>query len=356
VKAYCDRYGESLIDGWGRRRSEWQLGLGVQHEILPRLSGELMYNRRNYSNITVSDTLNIGCDRFNGAQDVRACQEAMLQYRNPSYDFYTVTAPTDPRLPNGGGYRILGLNTEKTTLPTSQPIAQSYMSEYNYSWHGFDTNFLWQGPQGIRVQFGTGTGRTQRNTCFAMVDAPDVRGREGAEYRAGCDTKTPFQTTLKGSATYTVPWVDVLISTVFQSLPGVDQTAMMTYSKDQIIWNAESANRATEPCALAANGVGCLGATRNTTTQSIQLLLANEYYGERVTVFDLKLAKIIRFAGKRLNVGVDIYNFMNSDAIVAYNGTFTPDNPATPNNENQWLLPMTLVSPRFVRAQIAFNF
>ena len=110
----------------------------------------------------------------------------MLRVTNPSYDFYTVTAPTDPRLPNGGGYAVLGLNTEKTTLPAGQPIAQA-RERYNYSWHGFDTNFLWQGPQGLRVQLGTGTGRTQRNTCYTMVDAPDVRGRAGAEYRAGCD-------------------------------------------------------------------------------------------------------------------------------------------------------------------------
>jgi hypothetical protein len=356
VQAYCAKYGESLVDGWGRRRSEWQFGLGIQHEILPRLSGEFTYNRRDYMNITLSDTLNIGCDRFNGAQDVSACQAAMMKYTNPSYDFYSVVAPTDPRLPNGGGYRVLGLNSEKTTLPTGQPIAQMFLNEYNYAWNGFDTNFAWRGPKGLRVQGGTGTGRTERNTCSAMFDAPDVRGREGAEFRAGCITQTPWQTTIKGSATYTVPWVDVLVSTVFQSLPGVEQTASMTYSKEQLVWNAESAGRATEPCAVAASGVGCLGAARNTTTQAVQLLLNNEYYGERVTLFDLKLAKIIRFQGKRLNVGVDIYNFMNSDAVTSYQATFTPDNPATPANENAWLNPTGLVAPRFVRVQVQFSF
>jgi hypothetical protein len=356
VQSYCSQYGESLVDGWGRRRSEWQMGFGIQHEILPRLSGEFTFNHRKYLNFTVSDTLNIGCDRFNAAVDVRACQDAMLGYRNPSYDFYTVIAPTDPRLPNGGGYRILGLNTDATTLPVGQPIAQSYMKEYEYDWNGFDTNFAWRGPKGIRVQGGTGTARTQRDTCFAMVDAPDVRGREGAEHRAGCKTETPWQTTLKGSASYTIPWADVLVSTVFQSLPGVEQTASMTYSKDQVLWNAESAARATQPCAVPANGTGCLGATRATTTQAVQLLLNNEYYGERVTLFDIKIAKIIRIQNRRLNVGVDVYNFMNSDAITAYNATFTPDNPATPANENAWLNPTGLVAPRFVRVQVAFSF
>jgi hypothetical protein len=357
VQAYCNQYGDSLLEGWGRRRGEWQLDLGFQQEILPRLSGEFLFHRRNYFNLTVDDTLGLGCDRFGGTMDLQACQDGMLNYTNPSYDFYTVIAPTDPRLPNGGGYRILGLNTEKTTIGTGLPVAVSYMDATKYTWSGVDTNFLWRGPQGLRVQFGTGTGRTNRNQCGSMLDTPQVRGREGAEWQAQCDTRTPFQTTLKGSATYTVPWVDVLVSTVFQSLPGIEQTASVTYSKDQLIWNPESASRATLPCAVATNGVGCLGATRNTTTTNVQLLLANEYYGERVTLFDVKLAKIIRFSGKRANIGFDIYNVFNSDAIVGYNGTFTVDNPATPAVEvNNWLQPMTLVSPRFVRASVQFSF
>ena len=49
VQAYCDAYGDTLLDGWGKRRSEWQFGLGIQHEILPRLSAEVTYNRRRYA-------------------------------------------------------------------------------------------------------------------------------------------------------------------------------------------------------------------------------------------------------------------------------------------------------------------
>ena len=104
MAAYCDAYGESLLDGWGRRQNEWQHGIGIQHEILPRLSGEFTWNRRSYHNITYHDTLNIGCDRFLGAQDLRTCQENYLNYISPTHDFYTVVAPLDPRLPGGGGY------------------------------------------------------------------------------------------------------------------------------------------------------------------------------------------------------------------------------------------------------------
>ncbi|HTM03089.1 MAG TPA: carboxypeptidase regulatory-like domain-containing protein [Vicinamibacterales bacterium] len=350
VQDYCAQYGESIVNGWDRRRNEWQFGIGIQHEILPRLSGEFTWNHRNYYNITVNDQLNIGCDRFNGATDVRTCQENMLKYSNPSYDFYTVTAPTDPRLPNGGGYQVLGLNDVKASLPANQPTAQTYMNTLNYKWNGFDTNFNWRAPKGIRIQGGTSTSRSQQNTCFSELDGPNVRGREGAEWQGGCDKRTPFQTSIRGSASYTIPWVDVLVSTVFQSLPGVEIQANVTYTKEQIQWNSASAGRSAEACSSAANGLGCLGATRNLTTTIVNLLNSNEMFGERTTYFDMKFAKNIRFSGKRAQIGVDMYNIFNSDAIQSYNNTYSV------TGTNNWLQPLTLMSPRYFRFQVQFDF
>jgi len=126
----------------------------------------------------------------------------------------------------------------------------------------------------------------------------------------------------------------------------------MNVDKSQVVWNDPS--RATKPCAVASNGVGCfidlsaLGSTA--TTQPVQLLLNQEMFGMRVTEWDMKLAKNIRFAGKRLMIGVDCYNLFNSDAITGYQSVYTPG----PNNA--WLNPTTLMAPRFVRGQIQFDF
>jgi hypothetical protein len=365
VQAYCNQYGESLIDGWGRRRGEWQFDLGIQHEILPRLSAEVVYHRRNYSNLTVTDQIGVGCDRFNGTQDQAACNDALLNYSSQSYDFFSVTAPTDSRLPGGGGYRVLGLYDSKPTLVPAQASAQTFWDARNYHWDGFDVNFNYRGPQGVFAQAGTGTSRTQRDTCNSQLDPPSVRGREGAQYQAGCLSLQPWRTTVRGSITYVVPKIDILVSSVFQSLPGAEQTAQFSYSKDQVTWG--TASRATLPCLPPApgapsQGVGCFNAAQGggigatTTTVPVQLLLSNELFGERVTTFDIKVAKNIRFSGRRLNLGVDVYNVVNSDAITSYNSNFLIDNPATEANENTWLNPMGLVSPRFVRLQIQLNF
>ena len=357
VQAYCAAYGDSLLEGWGRRQSEWQLGIGIQHEILPRLSGEVTYNRRMYSNLTVSDQLNIGCDQFLGVETMRACQEAAMTYRSRTYDFYSVMAPIDPNLPGGGGYRVLGLNAPKPGAPANQPTAQTLMDELKYRWNGVDTNFVWRGPGGLRVNGGTSTGRTQRDRCFASLDEPNVKGREGAEFLDGCLEREPWRTRVNGTAAYTIPWVDVLVSTVFQSFPGVERTATMTFNKADLIFMPGSEARAALPCATATNGTGCIGNGNNNTTVVVNLLNNNELYGERVSLFDLKIEKNVRIRNTRTTIGLDMYNVFNSDAIQAYDANYTPDNPATPAVEaNAWGNPTTLVSPRFIRLSVQFNF
>ena len=79
--------------------------------------------------------------------------------------------------------------------------------------------------------------------------------------------------------------------------------------------------------------------------------------GERTTIFDLKLAKNIRFGNKRATIGVDIYNVFNSDAIQDYTDTYTVDNPGTPEVEvNSWGAPSDIIAPRFARLSVQFYF
>ncbi len=122
---------------------------------------------------------------------VTDCQDGYLRYTNPSYDFYSVIAPTDPRLPNGGGYRVLGLNTEVMNQPVGAPQAQTINPELNYYWHGVDTNFVWRGPRGVRVQL-----RHQhvpdepRHLLLDPGRARTCAAAKDNEYEAGCRTRT----------------------------------------------------------------------------------------------------------------------------------------------------------------------
>jgi hypothetical protein len=361
VRAYCDASGQNLLSGWDRRRSEWQLGLGVQHELLPRLSAEVTYNRRWYSNQQVTDTLDNGCELFGdpavlGAAYGQACVDATLNNLvNPTYDFYSVTAPLDSRLPSGGGYQITGIPDRKPGVTTGSLSAVTLTTRQVQVWRGVDTNFVLRARGGLRLSGGTSTGSQYTDNCEIMLNAPTttrVRNQDPA-----CRIPRPFQTNVRANASYTIPWVDVLAGVVFQYRPGVDLSANYAFTSSGATWEANP-YRATNSsgCQGGAASVGCFTQGSSATQDSVNLLAVGEKYGEGVRLMDLKFAKNIRFANKRLNVGVDIYNLFNSDAILAYNTTYNSlVNGVSTLNNNFWTATQ-LVSPRFARFQVQFDF
>ena len=78
----------AALEGWGVRPADWEFGVSVQQEVLPRVSVEVGYFRRWLDNFFVDDNL-----------------------ATVPADFtpFSVTAPADSRLPGGGGYTISDL-------------------------------------------------------------------------------------------------------------------------------------------------------------------------------------------------------------------------------------------------------
>ena len=81
---------------------------------------------------------------------------------------------------------------------------------------------------------------------------------------------------------------------------------------------------------------------------TVNLIEPGTVWGDRVNEINLRLAKIVRFGRTRTNIGFDIYNVLNSNAVLTYNQTFVPN--------GTWLRPNSVLSPRFVKfsAQVDF--
>ncbi len=77
--------GQDILSGWGVRQADSQWGLQLAQQIVPRVSATVGYARRWWSNYTAVDNINTTPADFEKS---------------------TITAPSDPRLPNGGGYPI----------------------------------------------------------------------------------------------------------------------------------------------------------------------------------------------------------------------------------------------------------
>ena len=65
----------------------------------------------------------------------------------------------------------------------------------------------------------------------------------------------------------------------------------------------------------------------------------------------MRFAKIFRFAGRRADVGIDLYNLFNSNVTTAIS---RPTSSAT--NGAAWLTPTAIAAPRLARFHVTFNF
>ena len=83
-----DQFDPELLGGWGTRNYNWEFMAGVQHEVMPRVAVDVGYFRRWFGNFQVTDNLLVTPEDFTE---------------------FSMTAPSDPRLPDGGGQTITGL-------------------------------------------------------------------------------------------------------------------------------------------------------------------------------------------------------------------------------------------------------
>ena len=86
----------------------------------------------------------------------------------------------------------------------------------------------------------------------------------------------------------------------------------------------------------------------NTPSITVNLLEPGAQWGDRINEFDLRVAKVLRFGRTRSNVGVDIYNLLNSAAVLTYNQSFTPG--------GRWLVPTTVMTSRFAKVSASIDF
>jgi hypothetical protein len=88
-------------------------------------------------------------------------------------------------------------------FPRQSPLGRDDHAGARICWNGVDTNIVWRGPGGLRVNGGTSTGRAVRDQCRTEHDAPNVKAREGNT--PACNPYQRWTANVRGSASYTVP-------------------------------------------------------------------------------------------------------------------------------------------------------
>jgi hypothetical protein len=316
----------AILEGWGVRPSDWQFGASIQHEVAPRTSVEVGYHRRSFSGFTVTDN--------------RATRESQ-------YDRFTFTAPRHARLPGGGGYTLTAFNPNpsiSTTADNYVTFASEYGDMYEY-WHGVDVNVNARLRSGLVIQGGTSTGRGVRDNCEIVAKVPELLFSFGTwQPIESCHVSEPWLTQARGLASYTVPVVDVQVSAGFQFKPGT-----LGIAGNAAATNGQSLSaNYNVPNAVAQVTLG-RPLANNAANTSVNLLQPGQLYGDRINQLDLRVGKILRFGRTRTLVAVDIYNIFNSNAGLTYNQAFGVDGA-------NWLRPLTILYPRFVRFNATLDF
>ena len=93
-------YDPAILTGWGTRPWNWEFSVGMQQELLPRLSMSAGYFRRVQGNFNV--------------QDNEARSRA-------DFTEYSVVVPTDPRLPLSG-QTLTGIYDQNASVVNRQVI------------------------------------------------------------------------------------------------------------------------------------------------------------------------------------------------------------------------------------------
>jgi hypothetical protein len=295
----------NLLSGWGKRDHNWQFSTGVQREIVPRVSVDVSYFRTWFGNFLVTD------DRAISVTD---------------FDRFSITAPSDPRLPDGGGYVVSDLQDLKPaafgrTSDKYLTFADNYGKQYSH-WNGVDIWLNARPRPGLTLQGGTSTGRTTTDNCEVLAKVPELNPLGGTF----CHQQGVFITQFKLLGTYTVPRIDVLVSGTFQSIPG-----------PQILANYTATNAVVSPSLGRSLSGG--------SNVVVSLVAPGALYGERLNQLDFRFGKVLRFGRGRATATLDVYNALNRNPVVALSSAFAT-----------WLRPQQILPARFAKVGIQVEF
>jgi hypothetical protein len=323
---FTNSFDSTLMGGWGIRPSDWGFVASIQQQVLPRTSVEFSYSRRWLNGFTVTDN---------------------LATVSGDYRPFSIAAPTDSRLGDASGQVITNLFNVTQAAAVLAPNnfnepAANIGNQYQH-FNGFLLNISSRVRGGLTLSGGVNAGKTISDNCEIRAQIPELTvggivSAAGPGVNAAnpwCHIDSGWVSRGTAIASYLVPKVDVLLAGTFRSDKGTPLAA--NYSI---------------PIALAQAG-GLAGAFANGISPAVNLVQPGTLYGDRVNELDFKIGKVLRFGSTRTNVGVEVFNALNSNAILTYVQTFSP---AVPSGPGGWLQPTQVMTARFVKFSATFDF
>ena len=313
------QYSDQVLHGFGHRNANWQGSVSLQHELRPGLAVDMGFFRTWYTNFSVTEN-----------QAVTAAD----------FSPYCITAPSDSRLPNGGGNQICGLFDVVPTLFGKVNNVVNLASHYGKQsdvYNGVDLTIRTRFGKGGQFSGGMSTGRTETNNCDVSLNAPQLTflnpvtaAATFPRTSAYCDAVLSWahQTQVKFLLVYPLP-LDFQASVTFQSLPGIPIYA------SYVATNAEVAPSLKRNLSAPGGNV------------TVDLIPPNTLFEDRYEQLDLRLMKTFRVQRTKMQANLDVYNLLNGSGIIAENTRY---------GTAAWQTPTTILGGRLVKFGFQFSF
>ena len=142
------------------------------------------------------------------------------------FDTFTMTVPTDARLPNSG---------QTISFPLLKPEAFGRQDNYLTRADDYgDVTSYWQGLEltvnarpnsGLTLQGGFTTGGGTRDNCEVTAAQPELLTVLGVQQAiSSCRVSEPWLWAWRGLVNYTVPKIDVQVSGILRSMENIAAT------------------------------------------------------------------------------------------------------------------------------------
>ena len=325
------RWDPAVLDGWNVRPNDDEVLLGLQQQVTPRLMLDAQWTYHRFGNFFAT------------------------QYRATppeGHDSYCVTAPTDSRLPGGGGNQICGFVDIKPNFfgltPDNLVTSASKFGKVEDVYTGIDVSATSRFAQGGVVSGGISAGRQRSDFCGVIGQAQigsntdttagkvfldnvvgnniNLSGPTAAGYPSTlfCRVTPPYQPDWKALLTYPLP-LGLSASATWQNRAGPQKLATYVVSGAQTT----------------------LGRSLSLGTAAAPLISPGTEYADRMNQVDVRLSKSLRFGSRgKVQATMSVFNLLNANSTLVWNTTYGPN----------WLTPSLILQGRLVKFGAQFDF
>jgi Carboxypeptidase regulatory-like domain len=252
--------------------------IGIQHQLLPRLSASASLVQNKFYRLPFRDNV--------------------LRTR-ADYTPVTVVSPLD-----GEVITVYNLNPAKLSQVSEVDTTASSARKQLFT--GYEFTFNARLPGGATLFGGTSTDRNLTVTC----DDPDNPNND--RFCDQRDTPVPYRTQLKLAGTYPLRWGGIQIGASLQSYPGA--VIGTSSSASGTTWLLTNTTRYTADCKAPCTPNALVVPNLTDASLIVPLVPFGTENLDRLNQLDIRGSKAFTFGRTRVEAQIELFNTLNSDA------------------------------------------